>query len=87
VLTTSAVRCIGNTLLLQGRTYSPPFVITAIGNPATLRAGLDRQPGVQLFQRYVQRYQLGFAVRVLDQVTLSGYDGPISMASAQHGIR
>lgn len=45
VLTTSAVRCIGNTLLLQGRTYSPPFVITAIGNPATLRAALDRQPG------------------------------------------
>lgn len=87
VLTTSAVRCIGNTLLLRGRTYSPPFVITAIGNPATLRAGLDRQPGVQLFQRYVQRYQLGFAVRVLDRVTLSGYDGPISMASAQHGIR
>ena len=33
VIATSAVRCIGNTLLLQGRTYSPPFVITAIGDP------------------------------------------------------
>ena len=41
VLTTSAVRCIGNTLLLQGRTYSPPFVITAIGDEAS--AGNVRQ--------------------------------------------
>lgn len=72
---TSAVRCIGNTLLLQPRTYSPPLVITAIGNPAIMRAALDRQPGVQLLQQYVQRYQLGFAVRILDDVTLPGYDG------------
>ncbi len=86
MLTTSAVRCIGNTLL-QPRTYSPPLVITAIGNPAIMRAALDRQPGVQLLQQYVQRYQLGFAVRILDDVTLPGYDGLMRKASAQHGIR
>ena len=34
LIATSAVRCVGNTLLLQGRTYSPPFVITAIGDAA-----------------------------------------------------
>ena len=28
VVSTSAVRCVGNTLLLQGRVYSPPFVVT-----------------------------------------------------------
>ena len=27
VITTSAVRCVGNTLILQGRVYSPPFEI------------------------------------------------------------
>src|SRR5690606_26993001 len=32
VISTSAVRCVGNTLILQGRVYSPPFVITAIGD-------------------------------------------------------
>ena len=31
LIATSAVRCVGNTLLLQGRTYSPPFVVTAVG--------------------------------------------------------
>ena len=34
LIATSAVRCVGNTLLLQGRTYSPPFVVTAIGDAA-----------------------------------------------------
>ena len=29
LVATSAVRCVGNVLLLQGRTYSPPFVVTA----------------------------------------------------------
>ncbi len=48
VLTTSAVRCIGNTLLLQGRTYSPPFVVTAIGDSAAMSAALDVEPGLQL---------------------------------------
>jgi uncharacterized protein YlxW (UPF0749 family) len=32
IIGTSAPRCVGNTLLLNGRTYSPPYVITAIGN-------------------------------------------------------
>ena len=31
IIGTSAPRCVGNTLLLNGRTYSPPYVITAVG--------------------------------------------------------
>ena len=45
VLTTSAVRCIGNTLLLQGRTYSPPFVVTAIGDAEGMRGGAVHRAG------------------------------------------
>ena len=37
IIATSAPRCVGNTLLLNGRTYSPPYVITAVGNPAPCR--------------------------------------------------
>src|SRR4029078_9585793 len=43
---TSAVQCVGNTLLLQGRVYSPPYVIKAIGNTTALKAALDRDPQV-----------------------------------------
>ncbi|MGH9060280.1 MAG: DUF881 domain-containing protein, partial [Acidimicrobiales bacterium] len=31
VIATSAVRCVGNTLLLNGEVYSPPFRVAAIG--------------------------------------------------------
>ena len=44
VISTSAVRCVGNTLILQGRVYSPPYVITAIGNQTDLRGRPRAQP-------------------------------------------
>ena len=39
VISTSAVRCVGNTLILQGRVYSPPYVITAMGDTDRDAAG------------------------------------------------
>ena len=44
VISTSAVRCVGNTLILQGRVYSPPYSITAIGDVPKLRAALGATP-------------------------------------------
>ena len=44
VISTSAVRCVGNTLLLQGRVYSPPFRITAIGDPSPAAARRSTSP-------------------------------------------
>lgn len=82
VVTTSAVRCIGNTLLLQGRTYSPPFVVTAIGDASKMSGALDEEPGVALFQTYVQKFQLGFEIDRLDDVTLPAYAGLIRMTAA-----
>jgi uncharacterized protein YlxW (UPF0749 family) len=83
VLTTSAVRCIGNTLLLQGRTYSPPFVVTAIGASDPMIAALDVEPGVQLLRQYVDRFALVYETTSVDQVTLPAYDGPIRLTSAR----
>ena len=82
VVTTSAVRCIGNTLLLQGRTYSPPFVITAIGDASKMSRALDVEPGVALFQTYVQKFQLGFEIDQVKDVTLPAYAGLIRMTAA-----
>ena len=46
LIATSAVRCVGNTLILQGRVYSPPYRITAIGDPKTLDTALNIPGGV-----------------------------------------
>ncbi len=83
VVATSAVRCVGNTLLLQGRVYSPPFVITAIGDPAGLHSALAREPGVQLFREYVAAYHLGYRADSKSGVTVPAYEGSLSLAYAR----
>ncbi|MCW2606261.1 MAG: hypothetical protein JWO60_954, partial [Frankiales bacterium] len=79
VVSTSAVRCVGNTLILHGRVYSPPFVVTAVGEQAALRRALDLAPGVQLFLEYVDRFGLGYAVTTAPRTRLPAYDGPLEL--------
>jgi uncharacterized protein YlxW (UPF0749 family) len=79
---TSAVICVGNTLLLQGRTYSPPFVVTAVGNAAQMRQQLAASYEVQLLKQAVNDYGLTYAVADLRQVGLPAYDGPLEMRYA-----
>ncbi|CRK53864.1 Membrane protein [Rhodococcus sp. RD6.2] len=75
IVSTSAPRCIGNTLLLHGRTYSPPYVMTALGDPARLTAALDAEPGVRLFKQYAVRYGLGYTQSTSDSLTVPAFDG------------
>jgi uncharacterized protein YlxW (UPF0749 family) len=82
LVATSAVRCVGNVLLLQGRTYSPPFVVTAIGNGAAVRAQLAASREVAILQQAVDAYGLTFSVRDRPSVTLPPYDGSLSMTYA-----
>jgi uncharacterized protein YlxW (UPF0749 family) len=83
VITTSAVRCVGNTLILQGRVYSPPFEITAVGDPARLREALDLSEGVQLYRYYADTYGLVYRTEDLDDVRLPGYDGSLDLLHAE----
>ena len=75
VVSTSAVRCVGNTLILQGRVYSPPFVITAVGNPKDLQSALDEDPSVDIFRQYVDAVGLGYEVSTVEQAELPAFGG------------
>ena len=85
VVSTSAVRCVGNTVVLHGRVYSPPFVVTAVGDPGDLRASLDADPGVAYFRTFVDRFGLGYTVSTEREVTLPAYDGPLELPSVARG--
>ncbi len=80
---TSAPRCVGNTLLLNGRTYSPPYTVTAIGDVAAMRAALAAAPLVTLYKQYVVRFGLGYTEDARDDVRVAGYDEPVRMRYAQ----
>ena len=83
VISTSAVRCVGNTLILQGRVYSPPYVIQAIGNPVAMQAALDRSPQIAIYRQYVDAYGLGYDVKTLDKMTFPAYAGSLSLQNAK----
>jgi uncharacterized protein YlxW (UPF0749 family) len=83
IIATSVVRCVGNTLLLNGRTYSPPYSITAIGNAAAMQAALDADPLVTLYKQYVVRFGLGYREDVKPDVQLVGHSEPVRLHFAQ----
>jgi uncharacterized protein YlxW (UPF0749 family) len=85
LIATSAVRCVGNTLLLHGRTWSPPFVVSAIVDPDAVRAQLAVSPEVAVLQQAVADYGLTLAVTDRSDVLLPEYDGPLVMEYATAG--
>jgi uncharacterized protein YlxW (UPF0749 family) len=82
VISTSAVRCVGNTLLLNGRVYSPPFVVTAIGDQARMHAALDTSDGVRAFRQAASDFGLGYQVEDRADVTVPAYDGSTALQYA-----
>jgi uncharacterized protein YlxW (UPF0749 family) len=83
IIATSVPRCVGNTLLLNGRTYSPPYTITAIGNAAAMQAALAAAPLVTLYKQYVVRFGLGYREEAKPDVQITGYSEPVPMHYAQ----
>lgn len=79
LISTSAVRCVGNTLILQGRVYSPPYKITAIGDPGRLQQALADSKAIQTYMVYVNVYGLGWKVTDDGTVTLPGYSGTVDL--------
>jgi uncharacterized protein YlxW (UPF0749 family) len=83
IIATSAPRCVGNTLLLNGRTYSPPYTITAIGDAAAMQAALATAPLVTLYKQYVVRFGLGYDEQVKSDVRVVGHTEPVRMHVAK----
>jgi len=82
VISTSAVRCVGNTLLLHGVVYSPPYVVSGIGDVDRMRAALDDAPDIIIYKQYVQAYHLGYDVTTQSKATMPAYSGGVSLAHA-----
>jgi uncharacterized protein YlxW (UPF0749 family) len=83
MIASSVPRCVGNTLLLNGRAYSPPYTITAIGNATAMQAALAAAPLVTLYKQYVVRFGLGYQEEVKADVQIVGYTEPVGMHFAQ----
>ncbi len=85
VISTSAVRCVGNTLILQGRVYSPPYVVRAIGDIARMQQSLQHDPSVAIFRQYVAVLGLGYDVTSRPEATFPAYAAGVELLYARAG--
>jgi uncharacterized protein YlxW (UPF0749 family) len=83
VITTSAVICVGPVLLLHGRPYSPPYEVSAIGDPERMRASLAASAEVRLFREAADAYGLGYQEVVEGDIIVPAFDGTSTLRSGQ----
>jgi uncharacterized protein YlxW (UPF0749 family) len=77
IVATSSVQCVGNTLYLQGRVYSPPYTITAIGDVAGLQQALLGDPVVTNYRAWSDLLGLGYQVETFDAIEMPAYSGSV----------
>lgn len=82
VISTTAVKCVGNTVVLHGIPYGPPYRISAIGDQARLRAALAQSEPIQIYQQYVESYGLVFREKSEPKVRLPAHEGSTELVYA-----
>jgi uncharacterized protein YlxW (UPF0749 family) len=75
VVSTTGIKCVGNTVVLHGVPYAPPYEITAIGDLSALQTALDSSDYIAGYKTYVDTHHLGYEVSTDADVTMPGYTG------------
>jgi uncharacterized protein YlxW (UPF0749 family) len=83
VISTTGIKCVGNTVVLHGVPYAPPYEITAIGDLNALRTALDSSDYIAGYKTYVVAHHLGYAVSTSDDVTMPAYAGSSDLRYAK----
>jgi uncharacterized protein YlxW (UPF0749 family) len=83
VISTTGIKCVGNTVLLHGVTYSPPYVISAIGDPDELRSSVDRNPYIAAYRQAVDQWQLGWELEEEGEIEAPAFNGSVELEHAQ----
>ena len=79
LVATSAVLCVGNTLLVDGTVHSPPYVLVAIG---ATKATFDDDLLVRRLRHDADVVQLGFSVERVTDATVDGLARPANLKYA-----
>ena len=75
----TVIRCIGNVILVDATSYSPPYVIQAIGDPDTLRATVTANPRMVNYQAYVTKYGLGWDMQTKESLSFAPATTPLTV--------
>ena len=82
LISTSGIKCVGNTVVLQGVPYSPPYRIEAVGDPTRLSAALDASQRVEIYRDYVAEFSLGLLVEEAGDLDVPAFEGRSALVYA-----
>lgn len=83
IVSTTGIKCVGSSVLLQGIAYPPPYVISGIGDSSQLRAGLTSDDYLKRYRSDAATYQLTWKVESEVSLSFPAYDGPVDATYAR----
>jgi uncharacterized protein YlxW (UPF0749 family) len=83
VIATTGIKCVGNTVVLHGVPYSPPYRISAVGPTSAMLSSVTASPYIQFYLEVVERSGLGWDVDVDRTLRLPGYEGSTELDFAR----
>ena len=81
LISTTGIKCVGTTVVLDGVPYSPPYVIEAIGDVGAMNTAINSSSATVAFAR--PEYQLGLDIEDVDNVKAEAYAGTVSLRYAK----
>lgn len=79
----TGIKCVGNSVLLHGIPYAPPYVIVAIGDQRAIEQSLQASTYLEAYRQYADKYALGYAQKRVAEATLPAYSGAIALGNAR----
>jgi uncharacterized protein YlxW (UPF0749 family) len=83
VVSTTGIKCVGNTVVLHDVPYAPPYVISAIGPINKLVSAVSSSDYIALYLQVVRQYALGWNLKVESNLTFPGYNGSTELRYAR----
>jgi uncharacterized protein YlxW (UPF0749 family) len=82
IISTTGIKCVGNSVVLHGVPYLPPYRISAIGDRARLQRALDESKYIDNLKDYVLRFQLGYETKPQATIAMPAYEGTVDLQHA-----
>ena len=82
VVSTTGIKCVGNTVVLHGVPYSPPYRISAVGPVGGMLTAVNQSPYIALYRQQVPK-GLVWDLEQEEWLDLPGYDGSVELNYAR----
>lgn len=84
VVTTTGIKCEGNSVVIQGRPYPQPYVIEAVGDVGDLTAAIADDSYLQVYREDADdpAIDVGWELELEDEITAPAYAGLLDLSYA-----